>query len=57
MAKTQSFGDKLKKQKKESEKVSVKVIKGFRSNDGSTRFVEQFVKIDDINAVDKVDIK
>ncbi|MDX9790586.1 MAG: hypothetical protein WC313_02510 [Candidatus Kapaibacterium sp.] len=55
MAKAQSFGDKLKKKKTE-EKSVVKVIKGFKGNDGSIRFVEQFIKIDDINQVDKIDI-
>ncbi|MGE5479303.1 MAG: hypothetical protein ACM3U1_02635 [Chloroflexota bacterium] len=55
MAKTQTFGDKLKK-KKQEEKVMVKVIKGYRSDDGTTRFLEQFVKLDDIAQVEKVDI-
>ncbi|MDT3738092.1 MAG: hypothetical protein RO257_01185 [Candidatus Kapabacteria bacterium] len=55
MAKAQSFGDKLKKKKAE-EKPVVKVIKGYKGNDGTVRFVEQFVKVDDINQVDKVDI-
>ncbi|MBX3044481.1 MAG: hypothetical protein KIT33_10950 [Candidatus Kapabacteria bacterium] len=56
MAKAQSFGDKLKKKKAESKPV-VKVIKGFKGSDGSIRFVEQFMKVDDINEVDKIDIK
>jgi hypothetical protein len=55
MAKAQSFGDKLKKKKEESKPV-VKVIKGFTNNDGSVKFVEQFMKLDDINQVDKIDI-
>lgn len=55
MAKAQTFGDKLKK-KKELEKPVVKVIKGFKGNDGGIKFVEQFVKLDDMANVDKVDI-
>jgi hypothetical protein len=55
MAKAQTFGDKLKKKKAE-EKPVVKVIKGFKGNDGTVRFVEQFVKIDDINQVEQIDI-
>jgi len=55
MAKAQSFGDKLKKKKEESKPV-VKVIKGFSNNDGSVKFVEQFMKLDDINQVNKIDI-
>lgn len=55
MAKAQSFGDKLKKKKAESKPV-VKVIKGFKGTDGSVRFVEQFMKVDDIAEVDKIDI-
>ena len=54
MAKTQTFGDKLKK-KKIDEKPVVKVIKGFRNSDG-VRFVEQFVKYDDVNQIEKIDI-
>lgn len=55
MAKTQTFGDKLKK-KKGDDKISVKVIKGYRSEIGSTRFLEKFVKIDSMDQIDKVDI-
>lgn len=55
MAKTQTFGDKLKKGKGQ-EKSVVKVIKGFKGADGNIKFVEQFVKLDDMAAVDKVDI-
>lgn len=56
MAKTQTFGDKLKK-KKGDDKVSVKVIKAYRSEVGTTRFLEKFVKIDDMTQIDKIDIK
>lgn len=55
MAKTQTFGDKLNK-KKGDDKSVVKVIKGFKDDKGSTRFVEQLVKVDDMNEVTKLDI-
>ncbi|MGB9702045.1 MAG: hypothetical protein ACPL1A_04865 [Candidatus Kapaibacteriota bacterium] len=55
MAKTQTFGDKLKK-KKIAEKPTVKIIKGFKGEDGNTHFLETFVKIDDIANVEKVEI-
>ncbi|MCO6466130.1 MAG: hypothetical protein J5I53_05905 [Bradyrhizobiaceae bacterium] len=51
MAKTQSFGDKTKK-KSGPQKISVKVIKAFRSDTGSVKFVERFVKVDDVGQVD-----
>ncbi|MBR3090858.1 MAG: hypothetical protein IKH10_02555 [Bacteroidetes bacterium] len=55
MAKQQTFSDKAKKTKS-ADKVSVKVIKGYVSEIGSVRFLEQMVKIDDISQADKVDI-
>ena len=55
MAKAQTFGDKLNKNK-EADKPVVKVIKGFKNEAGSTRFVEQFVKVNDMNEVTKLDI-
>ncbi len=55
MAKSQTFGDKLKKKKVE-EKPVVKVIKGFKGDDGSVKFIEQFMKVDDLNSLDKLDI-
>jgi hypothetical protein len=54
MAKTQTFGDKLKK-KKADERINVKVIKGVKSNSGSLRFLESFVKVNDLNELDKMD--
>lgn len=54
MAKTQTFGDKTKKKK--DDKVTVKVIKAYRSDIGSTKFLEKFVKIDDIAQIEKVDV-
>lgn len=55
MAKQQTFGDKVKK-KGGDNRISVKVIKGYRSESGSTKFLERFVKIDEMAQVDKVDI-
>ena len=55
MAKQQTFGDKLKK-KKGDDKITVKVIKGYQSEIGSTRFLEKFVKIETIDQIDKIDI-
>lgn len=56
MAKQQTFGDKLKKKKGE-DYIVVKVIKGQKSDSGSNKFNEQFVKLKDLNEVTKVDIK
>lgn len=56
MAKKQTFGDKLKK-KQEVQKSVVKVIKGITDPNGSTRFVEELVKLDDMKEVTKIDIK
>lgn len=51
MAKTQTFGDKSKK-KTGPQKISVKIIKAFRSDAGTVKFVERFVKVDDVGQVD-----
>ncbi|HRK04683.1 MAG TPA: hypothetical protein PLW14_06250 [Chlorobiota bacterium] len=53
MAKAQSFGDKTKK--KVADKVTVKVIKAFRSEKGTVKYMERFVKVDDISQVDKME--
>ncbi|MFN8362004.1 MAG: hypothetical protein U0264_19020 [Candidatus Kapaibacterium sp.] len=55
MAKQQTFGDKLKKKSADS-RINVKIIKGFRSDKGSIKFVERFVKVNDLAEVDKIDI-
>ncbi len=55
MAIQQSFGYKSKKKDKDSS-IYVKVIKGYKSEKGSTKFVSRFVKIKDIAEVDKIDI-
>jgi len=56
MAKQQTFGDKLKKKKQTDSGINVKVIKGFRTDEGNLRFLEKFVKVQDLNELTKVDI-
>jgi hypothetical protein len=56
MAKTQTFGDKLKKQKQQ-ELVNVKVVHTVRTDKGSLRFLEKFVKVKDVNEVTNIDVK
>ena len=53
MAKVQSFQDKVKKKKK-SELVTVKLIKAVKSPQGSYKFNEKFVKIEDISKVSEI---
>ena len=55
MAKQQTFQDKLKKLKTDS-RVNVRVIKAYRSDKGTVKFVERFVKVDDVNQIEKIDI-
>ena len=55
MAKQQTFGDKLKKKKLADVGINVKIIKGMKSDTGSIRFVEKFVKVNDIAELDKMD--
>ncbi|MFM8771110.1 MAG: hypothetical protein ACKOE4_03670 [Candidatus Kapaibacterium sp.] len=54
MAKQQTFGDKGKKKAGDT-KISVKVIKGFRSDKGTIKYKERLVKVDDIGQIDKMD--
>lgn len=54
MAKQQSFGDKLKKQK--DTRVNVRVIKGYKTEKGTIKFVERFVRVNDASEIDKIDI-
>ncbi|GMV53685.1 MAG: hypothetical protein IAE64_06545 [Flavobacteriales bacterium] len=51
MAKSQTFGDKMSK-KSGQQKTSVKVIKAYRSESGTVKYVERFVKVDDIGQID-----
>ena len=53
MAKQQSFGDKAKGKKKSSV-VNVKFIKTVKTKDGSYKFHEKFVKMDDISKVSEL---
>lgn len=56
MAKQQTFGDKLKKKKYDG-KLNVKVIKWYHDETrGTLRTLERFIKVSDINEVDKIDI-
>lgn len=50
MAKQQSFGDKAKK-KTQQTGVNVKFIKTVKSANGSYKFQEKFVKLDDVSKV------
>lgn len=54
MAKQQTFGDKTKKKAGDS-KISVKVIKAFRSEKGTVKYMERFVKVDDVGQIDKME--
>ncbi len=56
MAKKQTFGDKLKKGKKGEDSINVKVIQGYRSDQGTVRYFQRFVRVPDISAVDKIDL-
>ncbi len=55
MAKQQTFGDKGKKKAADS-KISVKVIKAFRSEKGTIKYLERFVKVDDVGQIEKMDL-
>lgn len=55
MAKQQTFSDKLKKQKSDT-RINVRVIKAYRSDKGTVKFVERFVKVEDANQIDKIEI-
>jgi hypothetical protein len=55
MAKQQTFGDKSKGKVKDTS-LNVKVIKGYRSEKGTVKYVTRFVKVKDVAEVDKIDI-
>ncbi|MGA7722830.1 MAG: hypothetical protein WCA84_16815 [Ignavibacteriaceae bacterium] len=50
MAKQQTFADKAKAKKKDSG-ITVKMIKTIKTEKGSFKFNEKFVKLDDISKV------
>jgi hypothetical protein len=54
MAKAQTFGDKGKK--KADTTVNVKVVKAYRSDKNTIKFVERFVKINDLSEIDKINV-
>lgn len=55
MAKTQTFGDKMKK-KKGDDKVYIKVIKGVPSQKtGALKILQNFVAINDVAEIEKMD--
>jgi predicted nucleotidyltransferase len=53
MAKVQSFADKAKGKKK-VEGVNVKLIKAIKTNKGTIKFNERFVKLEDISKVSEL---
>jgi hypothetical protein len=53
MAKQQSFADKARTKKKESS-VTVKLIKTVKTDKGTYKFNERFVKLDDISKVGEI---
>ena len=55
MAKQQTFQDKLKKTKSDT-RINVRVIKAYRSEKGTVKFMERFVKVDEAGQIDKIDI-
>ncbi len=56
MAKTQTFGDKTKK-KDAKTFINVKVVKAYRSEKGTTKFLERFVRVNDIAEAENIDIQ
>lgn len=50
MAKSQSFADKAKGKKK-SDQVTVKLIKTIKTDNGTYKFSEKYVRLDDISKV------
>lgn len=55
MAKQQTFADKSKGKKGDT-RINVRVIKAFRTTEGPTKFVERFIKVNDLPEIDKLDI-
>ncbi|MCX8050290.1 MAG: hypothetical protein N3B17_00145 [Chlorobi bacterium] len=54
--KQQSFADKVKKLHRDENAINVRVIKAYRSPDGTVKFFERFVKVADQAQLDKIDI-
>lgn len=53
MAKQQSFADKAKSKKKQ-DGVNVKVIKTVKTDKGTYKFQERFVRLDDVSKVSEI---
>ncbi|MBK6913442.1 MAG: hypothetical protein IPJ03_11470 [Ignavibacteriales bacterium] len=53
MAKQQSFADKAKSKKKQ-DGVNVKVIKTVKTEKGTFKFHERFVRLDDVSKVSEI---
>lgn len=56
MAKQQTFADKVKKKTRTEVGYNVKVIKGYRTEQGNLRFFYKFVRVNDLNELANVDI-
>ena len=56
MAKKQSFADKVTKQRQKGQalKMVVKVVEAKKSEKGNWKFPERFVKVDDLDELEKV---
>jgi len=51
MAKKQTFADKAKGKKAHAAKITVKYVKTIKTESGSYKFNEKFVKLDDVSQV------
>lgn len=57
MAKAQSFVDKVRKAEQRGKgPLMVHIIKGYRSERGTVRFLKRFVRINDLSELDTLDI-
>jgi len=55
MAKTQTFGDKVKKRKGDT-RIHVKVVGSFMTEEGNLRFKERFIAVDDVNVLENIEV-
>ena len=53
MAKAQSFADKVKKKKK-TDHITVKFIKAIKTEKGSYKFSEKFVRLEDLSKISEL---
>ncbi len=54
MAKKQTFADKSSRAGADADKMSVKVISAIKTDKGTYRFNERFIKVANLNEVEKV---